>query len=72
MRDLRIGVPEDLLVLWSQTGGGDCFESGTLFRPTTVPTEVSYFVEGDDFDTANVFLRKDGMSPEYLSFDDAI
>jgi hypothetical protein len=68
MKGIGIQVPEDLLLFWSETGGGDCFESGTFFRPTTNPCGQPYFVKGDDFESANHFHTDEGMSTEYVAF----
>jgi hypothetical protein len=57
----RLEFPEDLLDFWSQTGGGDCFESETFFRPTDQPSNAPYFIEGDDFRSANDHRLKNGM-----------
>jgi hypothetical protein len=61
-------IPTDLLELWSQTGGGDLFESETIFRPTSIPSSTSYFVDGDDVKSANLQRAKEGMPGSYLAF----
>jgi hypothetical protein len=66
----RWEFPEDLLDFWSQTGGGDCFESETFFRPTDQPSNAPYFIEGDDFRSANDHRLKNGMPSVYLAFQD--
>ena len=72
MKAIGIRVPEDLLLFWSETGGGDCFDSETFFRPTANPSDQPYLIEGDDFETANRFRRERGMNPEFLAFHDGL
>jgi hypothetical protein len=67
-----IRVPGDLLEFWSQTGGGDLFESETIFRPTLIPSPEPYFMEGDDVDCLNRWCIGNGMSPSYLAFHDGL
>jgi hypothetical protein len=67
-----IAVPDDLLEFWSQTGGGDLFESETIFRPTLTPSPEPYFIDGDDVDSANQFRIHNGMSKSYLAFHDGL
>ena len=69
---LNLVVPRDLLDLWSQTGGGDCFESETIFRPTTLPSAMPYFVAGDDIVSANDQRAKHGKPTSYLVFHDGV
>jgi hypothetical protein len=69
---LNLVVPRHLLDLWSQTGGGDCFESETLFRPTTLPSAMPYFVAGDDIVSANEHRAKQGKPASYLVFHDGV
>jgi len=38
-------LPADLVELWQLTGGGDVFESETIFRPTVPSISNSCFVE---------------------------
>jgi len=38
-------LPPDLIELWELTGGGDIFESETVFRPTVPSIPNSCFVE---------------------------
>ena len=71
-RSSNLDAPSDLVDFWSQTGGGDLFESETMFRPTLIPTPVPYFVSGDDIDTANQQRIRDGMPKSYLAFHDGI
>jgi hypothetical protein len=38
-------LPSDLIELWEATGGGDIFDSETIFRPTVPSIPNTYFVE---------------------------
>jgi hypothetical protein len=40
-------LPPDLVELWEATGGGDIFESETIFRPTVSSIPNANFVEDD-------------------------
>jgi hypothetical protein len=72
VKNSDIEIPKDLLEIWSLTGGGDCCEGETFFRPTSIPSAMPYFVEEDDFETASTLLKKNGMSPQYLAFHDGL
>ena len=65
-------VPADLMEFWSQTGGGDLFESETIFRPTLIPSPEPYFIEGDNVDAATQGRIRDGMSKSYLAIHDGL
>jgi hypothetical protein len=65
-------IPEDLLDFWSRTGGGDCFDSETFFRPTTLKSTAPYFIEGDDFSSADSLRVRNGMPNSYLAFHDGL
>jgi hypothetical protein len=67
-RLLSVRVPDDLLEFWSQTGGGDLFESETIYRPTSIPSSEPYFIEGDDVDSLNRWCIDNGLLPSYLAF----
>ena len=55
-------VPEDLVQLWCDLGGGDFFESETLLSPRPrIPTE-------DDLLETNRYLWQRGLPPHYLVF----
>jgi hypothetical protein len=54
-------VPEDLRYFWSQTGGGDFFESETIFAP------FSNLWAHDSVDEVNKFRTDAGMSKHYLA-----
>jgi hypothetical protein len=70
LQSSNLEVPCDLVDFWTQTGGGDLFESETMFRPTLIPAGVPYFFSGDDIDTANQQRIRNGMSKSYLAFHD--
>jgi hypothetical protein len=40
-------LPSDLIELWEATGGGDIFESETVFRPTVPSVPNTCFVQDD-------------------------
>jgi hypothetical protein len=67
-RSCSLIVPRDLIEFWSQTGGGDLFESETIFRPTLIPSIYPNFIDGDDVHSATQFRIQNGMSNAYLAF----
>lgn len=54
--------PTDLFDLWRETGGGDVFETETIFGPSSDPSL------GDDLVTLNLAMRNRGMQARYLVF----
>jgi hypothetical protein len=73
MRTKQFSVPSDLVELWSLTGGGDLFESETIFRPTSIRSSMPYFVEASDpVDSANEQRVVNGMPKSYLAFHDGL
>lgn len=68
--DSHFEIPAELLDFWSQTGGGNCFDSETFFRPTALPSHKPYFVNGDDFQSASDRGARNGMPNSYLVFHD--
>jgi len=72
LRSSGLVIPIDFLELWSQTGGGDLFESETIFRPTSIPSLMPYFVQGDDLAAANDQRTRDGMPKSYFAFHDGL
>jgi hypothetical protein len=56
----RWRVPEDLLSLWAQTGGGDMFETEELLSPTAS--------EHHDLEAVNHKLWSAGLPSELLVF----
>jgi len=67
-RSSSLRVPRDLVEFWSQTGGGDLFDSETIFRPTLIRSVQRYFIDGDDVHSATQLSIQNGMSPSYLAF----
>lgn len=55
------GLPEDLIEFWSETGGGELFDSETLLGPFGDPHL------GDDLDSVNPDFREGRTNP-YLIF----
>ncbi len=55
-------VPEDLLSLWSSTGGGELFETETLLSPFGDPGV------GDDVDGVTQLYRERGLTPDWIVF----
>jgi len=47
LRHSGLVLPSDLVELWQLTGGGDIFDSETIFRPTVSSVPNSSFVEDD-------------------------
>jgi hypothetical protein len=45
LRHVGLVLPSDLIELWELTGGGDVFDSETIFRPTVPSVPNSCFVE---------------------------
>jgi hypothetical protein len=73
MRTGQFSVPSELVELWSLTGGGDLFESETIFRPTSIRSSMPYFVAGSDpVDSANEQRVRNGMPKSYLAFHDGL
>jgi hypothetical protein len=52
LRQNALVVPSDLLELWEVTGGGDIFDSETVFRPT-VPSLPNACFAHDDIEGRN-------------------
>ena len=53
LRQNAVALPPDLIELWEVTGGGDIFDSETVFRPTVPSIPNAYFI-GDDVEGRNV------------------
>jgi len=62
-----IALPNDLLVLWQLTGGGDVFESETILRPTVSSIPNTSFVK-DDIEGCNARHSAKGKPPEFFIF----
>jgi hypothetical protein len=52
LRQNALVLPSDLIELWEMTGGGDIFDSETVFRPTVPSIPNACFVQ-DDVEGAN-------------------
>jgi len=63
-------LPSDLIQFWQLTGGGDVFESETIFRPTVYSPPNSCFVE-DDIEGRNAALTEKGKSADLYVFQQA-
>ena len=55
-------IPGDLVDLWVLRGGGDLFESETIFRPTTDRHD------GEDLGSATEYMRASGLPAAGLVF----
>lgn len=68
LRTADLSLPEDLLELWRQTGGGDLFESETILRPNAGSPPGGAWIPGDDTHSSNLAHREHGLSPEMYVF----
>jgi hypothetical protein len=64
-------LPADLVELWQLTGGGDVFESETIFRPTVPSISNSCFVE-DDIEGTNAAHTAVGKPSELYIFQQGV
>lgn len=62
MAQREISLPDDLVDLWHELGGGDLFESETILSP------FGDSALGDDIQGLNDLHLRQGLSPEYLLF----
>jgi hypothetical protein len=60
-------LPSDLIALWQLTGGGDVFDTETIFRPTVPSTPNSCFVD-DDIEGRNAAYAEEGKSGDLYVF----
>jgi hypothetical protein len=67
LRRTGLVLPADLLELWQLTGGGDAFESETIFRPTVKSTPNTSFA-GDDIEGRNATYAEEGISGDLYVF----
>jgi hypothetical protein len=67
LRRTGLVLPSDLIELWQQTGGGDVFESETIFRPTVPSAPNACFVE-DDIEGINSAYAEEGKSGDLYVF----
>jgi hypothetical protein len=68
----RLEFPEDLLDFWSQTGGGDCFESEISFRPTDQPSKALILSSAMILDPQTIIVKRTGCHLIYLAFQDGL
>ena len=54
--------PSDVLLFWQETGGGDIFETETIFGPLSDPSQ------GDDIALVNHELRVRGMPVRFIAY----
>ena len=67
LRRTGLVLPSDLIELWQLTGGGDVFDTETIFRPTVPSAPNSCFVE-DDIEGINAAHTKKGKSGDLYVF----
>ena len=67
LRRTRLVLPPDLIQLWQLTGGGNVFESETIFLPTVPSTPNSCFSE-DDIEGRNSAYTEKGKSGDLYVF----
>jgi hypothetical protein len=60
-------LPSDLIELWELTGGGDIFESETVFRPT-VPSIPNRTLVEDDIESRNAAHSAKGKPSKFYIF----
>jgi len=66
-----LALPSDLIELWQLTGGGDVFDTETIFRPTVPSTPNSCFVE-DDIEGRNAAHTEEGKSGDLYVFQEGL
>ncbi len=67
LRQNALVLPSDLIELWEATGGGDIFDSETIFRPTVPSIPNSCFVE-DDIEGRNAAHAAEGKPSRLYIF----
>jgi hypothetical protein len=60
-------LPSDLIELWEATGGGDIFDSETIFRPTVPSIPNTCFV-ADDIEGRNAAHAAEGKPSGFYIF----
>ncbi len=65
LTERRLRIPDDLLSLWTRTGGGDLFETETIFAPFSGDAT-------NDVDMMNAFHRSRGLGAGYLVVHDGL
>ena len=71
LRRTGLVLPSDLIELWQLSGGGDVFDSETIFRPTVSSTPNSCFVE-DDIERRNATHAEEGKSGDLYVFQQGV
>ena len=67
LRQNALVLPSDLIELWEATGGGDVFDSETIFRPTVPSIPNACFVE-DDIEGRNAAHAAEGKPSGFYIF----
>lgn len=60
VRERHLTIPDDLVEFWSETGGGEIFETETVLGPFGDPER------GEDLDSVNEHHRGRGMDQRFL------
>lgn len=71
LRKNALALPPDLVELWQLTGGGDIFESETIFRPTVPSVPNACFVE-DDIEGGNTAHTARGKPSDLYLFQQGV
>jgi len=66
LRQNMLLLPSDLIELWEVTGGGDIFDSETVFRPTVPSPPNTSFVQDDIADRNTEHAAKGKPSGLYI------
>ena len=67
LRRNALVLPSDLIELWEATGGGDIFDSETIFRPT-VPSIPNICFVADDIEGRNAAHAAEGKPSGFYIF----
>ena len=62
INERQLNVPNDLKLLWHETGGGELFESETILSP------FGDSALADDIESVNHFHREKGMPRDWMVF----
>ena len=71
LRHNALVLPSDLIELWEATGGGDIFDSETIFRPTVPSIPNTCFVE-DDIEGRNATHAAEGKPSGFYIFQQGV
>lgn len=66
IRTMGYVVPDDLVEVWVQTGGGDMFVSEVLLHPMSDPEDI------ESIEDRNEGYRGRGMEANYLIFEEGV